>query len=247
MGLELLEQLENVDLVIIPIGGGGLASGTAIALKERHPKCKVIGVQAETCPHTAEAWKGESKVPIARGAPPTIADGIAVKQVSDRIIPMLKKYVDDIVTVTEEEIASAVLSLLESSKVLAEGAAAAAFAPVMAGKIGNPRGNVIAVISGGNIDVNLISRIIEKGLIKTGRLVRLHVLVPDRPGGLRGLAQLFTEKRANIFQIEHNRASGNIPLSTTGTDLTLETRGPDHISEILDELGKRGYDVVVDD
>ncbi|HLG19897.1 MAG TPA: threonine ammonia-lyase [Bdellovibrionota bacterium] len=244
LGLELLEQFPDIDCVVIPVGGGGLAGGTAVALKERRPACRVVGVQAENYDFTFRAWKGSAAAKKS-AAVPTIADGISMKKIGEVTLPILKKYLDDFVTVTEEEMANAILELLESSKILAEAAGAAAWAAITARKIGSIKGQTVAVVSGGNIDVNLIDRIIEKGLLKSGRLLRIDVVIPDRPGGLRTLAGILADLRANILQIHHDRASKEIALYTTGTELTLETRGKEHIDEILHTLKERGYDVQV--
>ncbi len=241
VGLELLEQLPEIDTVVIPVGGGGLASGTAIALKERNSKIRVVAVQTELYPFMLRAWKKETSPNAAQPSIPTIADGIAIKRAGEITTPILQKYLDDFVTVTEEEIANAILHLLESSKLLVEGAGAAGVAALMAGKVKKIKGNTVALLCGGNIDVNLIARIIEKGLIKSGRLARIQVVVPDRPGGLQGLTKVLAEAKANILQIQHDRANTHISLATTGTDLTLETRGPDHIDEILKRLKESGY------
>jgi threonine dehydratase len=244
LGLELLDQSPDVECVVIPVGGGGLAGGTAVALKETKPSCRVVGVQAENYDFTFRAWKGtgasKKSTPI-----PTIADGISAKRVGDVTLPILKKYLDDFVTVTEDEMSNAILDLLESSKILAEAAGAAAWAAITAKKIPSSKGQTVAVVSGGNIDVNLIDRIIEKGLLKTGRLLRVDVVIADRPGGLRTLAGVLADLRANILQIHHDRASTEMALYTTGTELTLETRGQEHIDEILQSLKERGYDVQV--
>lgn len=241
-GLEILKQKPDVDQVLIPVGGGGLASGIAIAIKEKNPRCKVIGVQAQAYPNVCNAFMEKKSQPPKKFHPPTIGDGIAIKNIGEVTLPLLKKYLDEMILVTEEEMANAVLYLLEKSKVLSEGAGAVGFAALMAGKV-KPSKRTVVVISGGNIDVNLISRIIEKGLIKSRRLIRLNVVIPDRPGGLQRLAKLFSEARANILQIQHDRASSKVPLYDTGTDLTLETRGKAHIQEILKTLKESGYSV----
>jgi threonine dehydratase len=246
LGLEILEQQPDVSLVVIPVGGGGLASGTAIALKGKKPNCKIIGVQTECYPFSYAEFKG-TKTPAKKpeAAPSTLGDGISVKKVGQVTQPLLKKYLDDMVTVSEEEMAHAILHLLEGSKTLAEGAGAASVAALMSEKIKHDPEKTVAVVSGGNIDVNMIARIIERGLVETHRLVRLNVVVSDRPGGLNKLTALLAELKANILQIHHERATTHIELYTTGTELTLETRGEEHIHQILQTLKKAGFPVTV--
>lgn len=241
--LELLEQVPDLQWVVIPVGGGGLASGMALALKEKKPGIRVIGVQTENYPHSYRAFHGMGEQAPSNPPPATIGDGIAMKMVGGVTLPILRKYLDDLITVSEDEMARAVLALLESSKVLSEGSGAAALAAVRSGRATGLKGPGVAMVSGGNIDVTLIARIIEKGLVGSGRLARLDVIIPDRPGGLRGLAALIAELRANILQIQHERASQRVPLYATNTELTLETRSPEHIEEIVKKLRAEGYTV----
>ena len=245
LGLEIFEQFPEVELVLIPVGGGGLSGGSAFAIKQRKPNCKVIGVQTESYPHVANIFRGtpDQKKPVE--IHPTIGDGIAVKGLGKETLPLLKKYLDDIVLVSEEEMAWAILHLLESSKILVEGAGAAGFAALMVGKCKSVPSKTVVVISGGNIDVTMISRIIEKGLVKSRRMVHLNVVIPDRPGGLKALASLIADTKANIFQIHHERDSNHLSLYSTGTDLMLETRGPQHAEEVIHLLKQNGYSVEV--
>ncbi len=246
LGLELLEQLPDLEAVIVPVGGGGLIGGIGCALKETNPSIKVIGVQPARLP--------SAKVAVAEGKPVTlppavtIADGIAVRRAGERTLPLIQKYVDDIVTVEEEEIANAVLLLLEREKILAEGAGAAALAalvnrriPMIHGAIGNTAKKIVVVVSGGNIDVTLLARIIERGLVKDGRLVRLRVHLPDYPGALHRLTGILAQHRANIVETSYDRAYHNVNLGDTAIDITMETRGPDHIAELISALGANGY------
>ena len=253
LGLELLEQHPDLEVVIVPIGGGGLIGGIGCALKETNPRIQVIGVQPARLPSVKVALS-QSK-PVTLPSAVTIADGIAVRRVGVRTLPLIQKYVDDIVTVEEEEIANAVLLLLEREKILAEGAGAAALAalvnrripmihdsraqesrtPEKAGK------KVVAIVSGGNIDVTLLARIIERGLVKDGRLVRLRVHLPDYPGALHRLTGILAEHRANIVETSYDRAYHNVNLGDTAIDITMETRGPDHIAELISALGANGY------
>src|ERR1022692_2960307 len=243
IGLELIEQHPDLEAVVVPIGGGGLIGGIACALKESNPKIQVFGVQPSRLP-SMKVGVAEGK-PVTLMAASTIADGIAVRRAGERTLPLVQKYVDDIVTVEEEEIANAVLLLLEREKILAEGAGAAALAalvnhriPMIRDKTGK---KVIAVVSGGNIDVTLLARIIERGLVKDGRLVRLRVHLPDYPGALHRLTGILAQHRANIVETSYDRAYHNVNLGDTAIDITMETRGPDHIAELISALGANGY------
>jgi len=243
LGLELLEQHPDLEAVIVPIGGGGLVGGVGCALKETNPRIQVIGVQPARLPSV--------KVAVAQGSPVTlpaavtIADGIAVRRAGDRTLPLVQKYVDEIVTVEEEEIANAVLLLLEREKILAEGAGAAALAALVNRRIpmikNSAAKKVAVIVSGGNIDVTLLARIIERGLVKDGRLVRLRVHLPDYPGALHRLTGILAQHRANIVETSYDRAYHNVNLGDTAIDITMETRGPDHIAELISALGANGY------
>ena len=239
LGLELLEQVPAVEVVFVAIGGGGLASGLGCALKETNPGIRVIGVQAERLPSMKVAVRaGQVRVlPAAI----TLADGIAVRRAGDRTLPMVQKYVDEIVTVEEEEIASAVLLLLEREKILAEGAGAAPLAALLYGKAVVSGTKAVVVISGGNMDVTLLSRIIERGLVKDGRLVRLRVHLPDYPGALHRLTGVLAELRTNIVATAYDRAYFGVNFGDTTIDLTMETRGPHHIAELSAALEQAGY------
>jgi threonine dehydratase len=248
LGLELLEQHPDLEVVVVPIGGGGLIGGMGCALKETNPRIQVIGVQPARLPSVKVALS-EGK-PVTLPSAVTIADGIAVRRVGARTLPLIQKYVDDIVTVEEEEIANAVLLLLEREKILAEGAGAAALAALANRRIpmipdsmirGKAGRKVVAVVSGGNIDVTLLARIIERGLVKDGRLVRLRVHLPDYPGALHRLTGILAQHRANIVETSYDRAYHNVNLGDTAIDVTMETRGPDHIAELISALGANGY------
>jgi threonine dehydratase len=240
IGLELIEQNPYLDAVVVPVGGGGLISGIAVALKETNPRIKVIGVQTARIPSMKRAL--EEHAPCVLPASGTIADGIAVRRAGVRTLPMVEKYVDDIVTVDEEEIANAILLLLEREKTVAEGAGAAAVAALVQGKTGLQGRKVALVVGGGNIDVNLLSRIIERGLVKDGRLVRLRVRIQDHPGALHRLTGRIALARANVLEVSHNRAFSRVNLGETSVDLTLETRGSDHIAEIVKLLDEEHYE-----
>jgi len=239
IGLELLEQHPDLEAVVVPIGGGGLIGGIACALKESNRKIQVFGVQPSRLPSMKVAV-AEGK-PVTLKAASTIADGIAVRRAGDRTLPLVQKYVDDIVTVEEEEIANAILLLLEREKTLAEGAGAAALAALVNRKVSLVGKKVAVLVCGGNIDVTLLSRIIERGLVKDGRLVRLRVHLPDYPGALNRLTSILAEHRANIVETDYDRAYHGVGLGETAIEITMETRGPDHIAEIISALGAAAY------
>jgi len=243
IGLELLEQNPYLEMVVVPIGGGGLIAGIGTALKSVNPRIRVIGVQPAVLPSMKTAVEKGERVVLDPAV--TIADGLAVKQAGEVTFPMVQKVVDEIVSVDEEEIANAILLLLEREKTVVEGAGAAALAAVINGKVKANGRKVAMILSGGSIDVNLISRIIERGLVKDGRLVRLQVKLPDRPGSLARFTSVLAEKRANIIEIYHNRAfSRTLSLGETFVEVTLETRGNEHIAELKKTLNERGYAVV---
>ncbi len=239
IGLEILEQTPDLEAVVAPVGGGGLLGGIACAVKELRPSVRVIGVQTERVPSMVEALKNHAPVTVAAAS--TIAEGIAVRRAGELTLPLIEMYVDDIVTVSEEEIANAILLLLEREKTLAEGAGATATAALLQHKTGLLAQRVVSIVCGGNIDVTVLSRIIERGLVKDGRLVRLHVYITDRPGGLKGLVEIVADKRGNIVDLKHERAYFDVHLGETVVDITIETRGPDHIAEIEEALERAHY------
>jgi len=239
LGLEILQQVADVEAVVVPIGGGGLIGGIACAIKESNPKVKMFGVQPSRLPSMKVAVAEGKPVTISPAA--TVADGIAVRRAGDRTLPLVQKYVDEIVTVDEEEIANAILLLLEREKTLAEGAGAAAIASLLNHKLPLVGKKVVVLVCGGNIDVTLLSRIIERGLVKDGRLVRLRVHLPDYPGALNRLTGILAQHRANIVETAYDRAYYGVNLGETAIDITMETRGPDHIAELLSALGASGY------
>ncbi len=239
IALELLEQVPDLEAVVVPIGGGGLISGIACALKETHPKIRVIGVEPEKLPSMLRAREAGAPVTIAAEA--TIADGIAVRRAGDVTLPLVSRYVDEIVTVDDEEIASAILTLLEREKTLAEGAGAAALAAVLQSKTNLSHRRTVVLIGGGNIDVTLLAKIIERGLVKDGRLLRIRVYLQDRPGALLALTQILARERANIVETLHNRAYYGVSLGETVIDVTLETRGATHITAISHAVREAGF------
>jgi threonine dehydratase len=239
LGLELLQQQPDMEAVVVPIGGGGLIGGVACAIRETNPRIRIFGVQPARLPSMKVAV-AEGK-PVTVNAAATIADGIAVRRAGERTLPLVQKYVDEIVTVDEEEIANAILLLLEREKTLAEGAGAAALAAVLNHKLPLNGKKVAVLVCGGNIDVTLLSRIIERGLVKDGRLVRLRVHLPDYPGALHRLTGILAQHRANIVETSYDRAYYGVNLGDTAIDITMETKGPDHIAELLAALDVAGY------
>ena len=239
LGLEILQQHPDIEAIVSPIGGGGLIGGVACAVKETRPAVKVFGVQPAKLPSMQAAV--EAGKPVTLDSAKTIADGIAVRRAGERTLPLVQKYVDHIVTVEEEEIANAILLLLEREKTLAEGAGAAAIAAVLNRKLPLEGKRVAVLVCGGNIDVTLLARIIERGLVKDGRLVRLRVHLPDYPGALHKLTGILAEHRANIVETAYDRAYHGVNLGDTAIDITMETRGPEHIAELLAALVSAGY------
>jgi threonine dehydratase len=240
IGLELLEQCPEVDVVVVPVGGGGLISGIALAIKESRPGVRVVGVESSALPAAVRAREAGSVVEI----PPadTIADGIAVRRIGEKTFGYLEKYVDELLAVDEEEIAAAVLLLLEREKTVAEPACATTVAAVVNGHVEGLVGkNVVMLLSGGNVDVTLISRIIERGLRRDGRMVHLNVRVKDRPGALAALTARLGECGANIVSLEHRRGQEGLWLTEAGIELTLETRGLAHVEELVRALSAAGY------
>jgi threonine dehydratase len=241
IALEILEQEPQTDAILVPIGGGGLVSGVAVAAKAIRPGIRVIGVETELLPCMLQAV--EAGRPVTLEPANTIADGIAVKRAGDLTLEHVQKYVDEIVTVSEEEISSAILYLLEKEKTVVEGAGAVGIAALMQRKVQGLDGKrVVTIISGGNIDVNLVARIIERGLVKDGRLARVSVALQDKPGQLAKVSAIVANLRANVIEVHHARAFA-YRFGDTTLQLTLETRGPDHVEEILRALRERGYQV----
>ena len=239
IGLELLEQVPGLGAVVVPVGGGGLIGGVACAIKERKPDVRVIGVQTARLPSMAAALAQHQPVTIEPAI--TVADGIAVRRAGDLTLPLVEHYVDEMVTVEEEDIASAILVLLEREKTLAEGAGATALAALLQHKT-QLRGQRTAVlVGGGNIDVTLLARIIERGLVKDGRMVRLRIHLLDRPGALHELTRIIAEHRANIVELLFDRAYYGVNLGETVIDVTFETRGPEQVNQLLAALTANGY------
>jgi threonine dehydratase len=239
IGLEILEDVPEVEGIIIPVGGGGLISGIATIIKKRNPKVNIIGVQSTHAPSAFFSLKKKRIVEV--NIRPTLADGIALRRVGEITFPIIQKRVDQVITVQEDEIASAIFMLMERKRVVAEGAGAAPLAALLS-KRGEIRAKkIVLVISGGNIDVHLLDRIIEKGLSQTGRIVRFQVLLRDVPGSLAKLTGLIAQHHANILHIIHERTAREIPLGFSKVILVLETRGPGHIREIKKGLKREKY------
>ncbi len=239
IGLEILEELPEVEEIVVPTGGGGLISGIATIVKKRRPKVKITGVQTASAPSAFYSWKRKKIVGVK--VKPTLADGIAIGKVGEFTFPIIEQKVDRILTVEEDEIASAILILMEKQRVVAEGAGASPLAALLSrpGEIKTKK--VVLVISGGNIDVHLLDRIIEKGLARTGRVVRFGVILRDVPGALAKLTGLVAGLKANILHIIHERGAKEIPIGFSKVILVLETRGPDHICEIEKGLEEKDY------
>jgi threonine dehydratase len=241
LGLELLEQAPDLDAVLVPVGGGGLIGGLALALKESGFTGRVIGVQAERVAGMRAALAAGNPVPIPPAT--TIADGIAVRRVGELTLPLVQRYVDDMVTVSETELAHAILLFLENEKTVVEGAAATPLAALLHRSLNLAGQTVGLVVSGGNIDMNVIARVIEKGLVQEGRLTRISLIVIDRPGALARVSTLVAEQGANIEGIVHTRGFSRAEIGESEITLTLETFGPQHIAEVLAALRTAGYQV----
>jgi len=239
IGLELLEQVPRLEAVVVPIGGGGLIGGIACAIKESRPEVRVIGVQTARLPSMLAAV--EMHRPVTVDPATTIADGIAVRRAGDVTLPVVERYVDEIVTVEEDEIASAILMLLEREKTLAEGAGATALAALLQKKTSLNGAHTAVMVCGGNIDVTLLSRIIERGLVQDGRMIRLRIHLLDKPGALSELTLLIARYRVNIVDTLYNRAYYGVNLGDTTIDITMETRGREQVEELLAALTAEGY------
>ena len=241
IGLEILEQLPEVEQVVVPIGGGGLISGVAFAIKQLKPSCKVIGVQAGVVA-SMYASRQAGKVTTVPDAA-TLADGIHVLTPGSLTFEMCQKYVDEIVTVSEDEIASAILALMEGQKTVAEGAGAVPVAAVMFGKVDTSEKKTVCVVSGGNVDVTTLSRIITKGLSKAGRIAEISTKVADKPGSLLQLLKVVADSGANILSINHAREDQHSDVGACMVSMVLETRDAAHVEQIRRELTAMGYEL----
>lgn len=242
IGLEILDQIPDLDAIIVPIGGGGLISGVAFAVKSLNPKCKVYGVQSQGAPsmynsiHKSEICNLDSVK--------TIADGIAVKTPGENTFELCSNYVDEIVTVTDDEVASAILALMEQQKLVSEGAGAVSVAAAMFNKVDVKGKKVCCLISGGNIDVTILSRVISRGLLSSGRSLSIKIELTDKPGQLEAVSRIVADLGGNIVSIYHDRYDLNIDIVSCILDLRIETRDHDHINEIINKLKDEGFKIV---
>ncbi len=244
IGLEILEQCPAVDTVVVPIGGGGLIAGIATAIKATRPDVRVIGVQAEGAASVIDSL--EQGTVQSRDSVKTVADGIATRSVGERPFAVIQQRVDEVVTVSDEEIALALTLLLERSKTLVEGAGAVALAAVLEDGFAYDEGEVIVpALCGGNIDMNVLTTVILRGMVQLGRYLKIRTVLPDHPGALEGLIEIIAEKQANIYEIHHERTSRKIGMSDTSVEIDLETHGRDHAEELLATLREAGYAVDV--
>jgi len=240
IGIEIYEDLKNVDVVLVPVGGGGLISGVAIALKRLNPRVKIIGVQAEGAPAMALSLR-EGRI-VRYENPDTIADAIAVKEPGKLTFSIIEELVDDIVLVDDNEIAYAVFMLLERCKCVAEPAGALGVAALLSEKVDARRKRVVAIVSGGNIDMALLARIIERMLFVEGREVRIRGVLPDRPGMLKRVLEVLAEAKANIVTIEHDRANPSLRPGKAEVTITIEVPAMEHVGELLARLKRIGYE-----
>ncbi|WP_020502636.1 threonine ammonia-lyase [Desulfitobacterium hafniense] len=243
IGLEVFEELPEVDTVLVPIGGGGLIAGIAVALKSLKPSVRVIGVQAAGAASMAHALSIGRPEPLGQAS--TLADGIAVKRAGDLTFAAVRHYVDEMVTVEEEEISQAILLLMERTKTLAEGAGAVAVAAALQGKLDLKDQKTVLILSGGNIDVNFLAQIIERGLRRSGRTMACQLLLPDQPGNLEKVIELIAQERANIINVEHSRYDLAVPLRSARVHMLLETQSFEHQKRIIQRLEGAGYPLTV--
>lgn len=242
IGLEIVEALPDVDAIVVPVGGGGLISGVAFAVKSLNPNIKVYGVQASGAPSMKNSLH-DHKIETLKSVK-TIADGIAVKTPGENTFDICSKYVDDIVTVTDDEVSTAILSLMEKQKIVAEGAGAVSVAAVLFNKLPLEGKKTVCLVSGGNIDVTILSRVINRGLQKSGRLAELVIELQDKPGQLRGVSKIISELGGNVVSINHDRSDVNIDINSCYLRISMETRNFEHINEIKTALIKAGYILV---
>ena len=242
IGLELLEQLPDMDAVIVPVGGGGLISGVAFAIKSLNPNCKVYGVQAAGAPSMYNSIRHHQKEILDRVS--TIADGIAVKNPGDLTYALCEKYVDDIVTVTDDEISTAILALIEQQKLIAEGAGAVSVAAAMFNKVDIAGKKAACLLSGGNIDVTILSRVITRGLLKAGRSADLTIALQDKPGQLKDVSRIIADLGGNVTSIHHDRANEGMDINGCFLHIVMETRDWKHVEDIRKALSDAGFKIV---
>ena len=241
IGLELLEQMHDIDAVVVPIGGGGLISGVAFAIKSINPKVKVYGVQASGAPSMFNSIANARRGRLA--AVSTIADGIAVKEPGSNTFDYCRQFVDEIVTVNDDEISTAILALMEHQKLIAEGAGAVSVAAVMFNKLDLRGKKVVCVVSGGNIDVTILSRIVNRGMIKTGRQCSLNIELMDIPGQLTNVTNILAVQGANVISVLDDRTSSNTNINGCLLHITIETRDAEHVAQIKSAIEAGGYKI----
>ena len=241
IGLEIIEEMPDVEAVIVPIGGGGLISGVAFTIKTLKPDVKVYGVQAKGAPSMVDSIKKGERVRLDSVS--TIADGIAVKEPGVNTFDICSKYVDEIVTVSDDEVAAAILTLIEQQKLVAEGAGAVSVAAAMFNKVPIQGKKVVCLVSGGNIDVTNLNRVITRGLVKNGRDCSITLRLSDKPGQLSKVCSVIGENGANILSVEHKRNSTNTQISGCQLNIEMETRDRDHIKQIVKALTEAGFEV----
>ncbi|MBR2913635.1 MAG: threonine ammonia-lyase [Oscillospiraceae bacterium] len=242
IGLEIIDQLPNLDAVVVPVGGGGLISGVAFALKHLNPNIKVYGVQASGAPSMVQSLEQDEIICLDKVG--TIADGIKVKEPGVNTFEYCRQYVDQIVTVTDDEVSSAILALIEQHKLIAEGAGAVAVAAVMFDKLPIEGKNVVCLVSGGNIDVTILSRVIKRGLLKSGRSDTMTIQLEDKPGQLKGVASILADMGGNVISIHHERASEDSDITDCLLRIVMETRNREHIQQIRKALTDAGFKIV---
>ena len=242
IGLEVLEQLPDAEAVIVPIGGGGLISGVAFAIKSLNPNIKVYGVQAANAPSMAQSRKEGKQITLNTAA--TFADGIAVKHPGDLTFALTQQYVDDVVTVSEDEIAAAILTLMEKQKLVAEGAGAVSVAAALFNKVPIQGKKTVCILSGGNIDVNILSRVITRGLVTSGRMAALQIALEDKPGQLVGVSEIISRCGGNVISVHHERSDANMPISSCYLKVGMETRSFEQIHEIENTLRQAGFQII---
>lgn len=240
IGLEILVELPEVDTIVVPIGGGGVISGIAIAAKALRPSVRIVGVQAAGAAAAVEALEVGKLVALDRAE--TIADGIRVRQLGELTFGYIRELVDEVVTVEDEEIGRAIVEVMENSKLVVEGAGAVAVAALANGRVANTGRRVVAMLGGGNADINLLGRVIERGLAHAGRHALIHVRLEDRPGQLREILDALVAQRVNVLDVEHNRAAWRAPIGCVDVELLVEVRNASHASSIIEALTSNGFD-----
>jgi|TARA_Y100001933_G_C19006115_1_gene566699 threonine dehydratase len=239
LGLELLEQCPDMDVVVVPVGGGGLIGGVSSAVKALRPEVRVVGVQVE---RFAAAYNAYHRLPDAPGAPGTVAEGIAVKSPGANTLPLIERHVDDMLLVSEEQVEQAIFSLTEIEKTVVEGAGAASLAALYAHRRVFEGQRVVLILSGGNIDMMMLSSVLQRGMVRTRRLVRLKVEIPDVPGALADITRVLAELDSNIMEIEHQRAFAGSSVRSTVVELVLQMRGEEQVDQVLAALSAQGYE-----